>query len=169
MPEQPGTTDGRALRAAFGKFATGVAVVTALGADGRPEGMTVNSFTSVSLDPPLLLWCLRRDSSRHDRFAGAGHFGVNVLAADQHPVSRGFAGAGRPDDHVAWHLGHAGVPLLDGAIAHYVCRRADAYDGGDHLIVVGEVLAFRTSDGEPLLFHGGAYLPPPGRAVLEQT
>ncbi|MEU4622096.1 flavin reductase family protein [Actinoplanes sp. NPDC023801] len=151
-----GTSGNRDLRDAFGRFATGVAVITAY-EDGRPTGLTVNSLTSVSLDPPLLLWCLRRASQRRDVFAHAQHFGVNVLAADQRPASRWFAADRQPFDRVAWHAGHAGVPLLDGAIAHYVCRRAGDFDGGDHIIVLGEVVRFRCTDGEPLVFHSGAY------------
>ncbi|MER6830984.1 flavin reductase family protein [Streptosporangium sp. NPDC000563] len=148
----------RSLRDALGQFATGVAVVTAVTSRGDRLGVTVNSFTSVSLDPPLVLWCLSRRAPSAPAFAEAERFAVNVLAAGQEHLSRRFA-TPLPDKFagVETRLAPGGVPVLAGTVAHFACRAVTMYDGGDHLIFVGEVEHFRRQEGEPLVFHSGSY------------
>jgi len=150
--------DRRDFRRALGQFATGVTVVTARTADGRKVGVTVNSFSSVSLDPPLVLWSLSRQAPSLADFTHATHFAVNVLAAGQHHLSRQFS-TPLPDKFsgVEFAEGPAGVPLLSGVNAHFVCRNVRQYDGGDHVIFLGEVEDYKYSDGEPLVFHSGRY------------
>jgi flavin reductase (DIM6/NTAB) family NADH-FMN oxidoreductase RutF len=150
--------DPRALRNAFGAFATGVTVITTRQPDGTPRGFTANSFTSVSLDPPLLLVCLAKTAHSADVFASAPHFAVNILAEDQKAVSGLFASR-QPDkfDHCAWTPGPADVPLIDGALAQFTCARADLVDAGDHLILIGRVQDFSASDGQPLGYFRGGY------------
>lgn len=145
------------LRKAMSRFATGVAVITARD-DGGPQGMTVNSLTSVSLDPPLLLVCLDPGTRTAGALLGAGRFAVNVLGARQQGVSGIFARRG--EDHFAGVElpAHAsGVPLIPNALAHAVCTVDRAVQAGDHVVVFGLVtdLAFR--DGAPLVFFGGGY------------
>jgi flavin reductase (DIM6/NTAB) family NADH-FMN oxidoreductase RutF len=148
----------RDYRKALGQFATGVTVVTARASDGRRVGVTVNSFSSVSLDPPLLLWSLSRQAASFADFSTATHFAVNVLEAKQHHLSRQFS-TPLPDKFAGVECveGVAGVPILSGVIAHFVCRKVRQYDGGDHVIFVGEVEEYKYSDGEPLVFHSGRY------------
>ena len=150
--------DRRGFRRALGQFATGVAIVSARGKDARPVGLTVNSFSSVSLDPPLVLWSLAKHSPSYPDFAGATHFAINVLAADQHHLSRKFS-TPMPDKFadVDCEDGLAGCPLLKGATAHFVCRRVREFDGGDHVIFLGEVEDYKWREGEPLIFHSGRY------------
>jgi flavin reductase (DIM6/NTAB) family NADH-FMN oxidoreductase RutF len=156
--EEASGLDRRELRNALGAFATGVTVVTASPDQGGRVGVTANSFTSLSLEPPLVLWCLARDSSNLEAFRRAGHFAVNVLAVGQHHLSRLFATSGvdkfagvevRPGVH--------GIPLLDGCLAHYVCRSVRQIDAGDHVIFIGEIESYELSEGEPLVFHSGSY------------
>ncbi|MGW0595223.1 flavin reductase family protein [Streptosporangium sp. NPDC002607] len=158
----------RSLRDALGQFATGVAVVTAVTRRGDRLGVTVNSFTSVSLDPPLVLWCLARRAPSAPAFAGAERFAVNVLAAGQEHLSRRFA-TPLPDKFagVETHPAPGGSPVLTGTLAHFACRTVSTYDGGDHLIFVGEVEHFRRTEGEPLVFHSGDYrvFSPPDREM----
>ncbi len=150
--------DPRALRNAFGTFATGVTVATTRQPDGTPRGFTANSFTSVSLDPPLLLVCLAKTASSAQIFAEAPHFAVNVLAEDQKAVSGLFASR-TPDKfgHCAWTPGPADMPLIDGALASFTCSRHHLVDAGDHLILIGRVQAFTTSEGQPLGYFRGNY------------
>jgi flavin reductase (DIM6/NTAB) family NADH-FMN oxidoreductase RutF len=148
---------GRALRDALGRYATGVTVITMRGPDG-PLGMTANSFTSVSLDPALVLWCPAKRSSRHDSFVAATHFAIHVLAADQLDLCLRFARSGGNFDGVATDVTPEGQPALPGAMARFDCSRHALHDGGDHTIVVGRVLRATTrAEGEPLLFWGGRY------------
>jgi flavin reductase (DIM6/NTAB) family NADH-FMN oxidoreductase RutF len=150
--------DRRDLRKALGQFATGVTVVTTCTVDGRRVGMTANSFSSLSLDPPLVLWSMARDAPSFADFMGAGHFAVNVLAATQHHLSRQFSTPQADKfEGVACGEGLAGVPVLEGAIACFECRSVRQYDGGDHIIMVGEVEKYCRSEGEPLVFHSGRY------------
>ncbi|MFD1832765.1 MULTISPECIES: flavin reductase family protein [Streptomyces] len=153
------------LRRALGAFATGVTVVTVGGAS--PHGMTANSFTSVSLDPALVLVCVGRDTVMHGVLAGTDTFSVSVLAAGQEDVARYFASRSRPMgavqfDAVDWLPGRAAdAPLIAGAAAHFECAKWRVYDGGDHTICVGEVLALdEAPPGEPLVFHRGRFRPP---------
>ncbi|MEO0387719.1 MAG: flavin reductase family protein [Pseudomonadota bacterium] len=148
--------DQRELRNALGCFATGVTVVTTMTATG-PLGMTVNSFASVSLDPPLVLWSPARTSARFPAFEAASHFAIHVLAEDQRPLAERFARDGENFDGLDPQPGIGGVPLLAGAAALFQCAHAAGHDGGDHLIVVGEVLAMTASAQPPLLYHRGAY------------
>ena len=161
--------DTRDLRRALGQFATGVTVVTARGGDGRPVGVTANSFTSLSLEPPLVLWCIARDAASLPAFRECTHFAVNVLSSSQHHVSRLFATAGA--DKFATtevHDGPSGVPLLEGVLAHFVCRNVRQLDAGDHVIVMGEVERYETFGGEPLVFHSGSYRITTRHPELEQ-
>ena len=148
--------DARAFRDALGRFATGVTVVTILAASG-PMGMTANSFASVSLDPPLVLWSPARASSRFDLFAGAEHFAIHVLAAEQADLAGRFTRGGDGFDGLAYRSGPEGVPLLPQPLARFDCRRAAIHDGGDHVIVVGRVLRAAMRPGEPLLFSQGRF------------
>lgn len=151
------TFDTKAFRQALGAFPTGVAVVIA--ADGpHPTGITANSFTSVSLDPPLVLWCLAKDSQRYDIFAGAPGFTISILGAEHREVSARLA---RPGEHRLDGLPliktALGPPALAEALAVFECRHHDSKDGGDHTILIGEVVRFLRREGEPLVFHGGRY------------
>ncbi|MGB3247715.1 MAG: flavin reductase family protein [Tabrizicola sp.] len=152
------TSDPRALRNAFGAFATGVTVITTRQPDGTPRGFTANSFTSVSLDPPLLLVCLAKTAHSADVFAAAPHFAVNILAEDQKAVSGLFASrAADKFQQCAWTPGHADVPLLDGALAQFACANHQLVDAGDHLLLIGRVEAFATNEGQPLGYFRGSY------------
>jgi flavin reductase (DIM6/NTAB) family NADH-FMN oxidoreductase RutF len=150
--------DRRDFRRALGQFATGVTVVSTRAKDGRRVGITVNSFASVSLDPPLVLWSLSRQAASFADFANASHFAVNVLSASQHHLSRRFS-TPLPDkfEGVECLEGFAGCPLLKEATAHFVCRNIRQMDVGDHVIFLGEVEEYKWSDGEPLVFHSGRY------------
>jgi flavin reductase (DIM6/NTAB) family NADH-FMN oxidoreductase RutF/flavin-dependent dehydrogenase len=151
--------DLRELRHALGQFATGVTVATTRAADGRPVGITANSFASVSLEPPLVLWCLARDAGSLHAFRECTHFGVNVLSSSQHHVSRLFAthGADKFGGGTEVRDGPSGVPLLEGVLAHFVCRNVRQIEAGDHVVVIGEVESYEVHEGEPLVFHSGAY------------
>lgn len=146
------------LRAALGRFATGVTIVTCRGTRGDAVGLTCNSFNALSLDPPLVLWSLRRTSPSVKPFAAASHFAVNVLAEDQIELSRRFASA-VPDKfgEGVWHDGAGGAPLLVGAAAVFECERASHQVAGDHLLFIGRVLRLADAMLPPLVFHGGRY------------
>ncbi len=150
--------DRRDFRRALGQFATGVTIVSARCKDGRRIGMTVNSFSSVSLDPPLVLWSISRSAPSFADFSEASHFAINVLAANQHHLSRQFS-TPLPDKFAGVECteGAAGCPLLKGATAHFVCRKMREFDGGDHVIFLGEVEDYKWTEGEPLVFHSGRY------------
>jgi flavin reductase (DIM6/NTAB) family NADH-FMN oxidoreductase RutF len=151
--------DRRDYRRALGQFATGVTVVTTRTADGTPVGLTVNAFTSVSLDPPFVLWCLALSAGSAQAFLATSRFAVNVLGERQAGLAQRFAT--RHTDRfagVAWRVGPGGMPLLDGAIAHLVCRSFARQVAGDHLVCIGEVERYEYAPGEPpLVFHGGGY------------
>lgn len=154
----PGPDQARALRDALGDWATGVAVATTLDAAGQPVGMTVNSFAAVSLQPPLVLWSARHGVPPFDAFEVAEHYAIHVLSDQQQALSDRFAQAG--SDRFAglpWRPGRAGLPLLDGALARFECRVAHRYPGGDHLILVGEVLDVERAAGAPLVFQASGY------------
>ncbi|HYL09865.1 MAG TPA: flavin reductase family protein [Candidatus Acidoferrales bacterium] len=155
---KPAAWDEKELRRVLGQFATGVTVVTARGKDGAPVGTTVNSFTSVSLKPPLVLWCLAHSSQNLAAFRKTTHFAVNILSAGQHELSRRFA-LPAPDkfEGVDYEDGRAGVPLLKGVTAQIVCRKVRRLPGGDHDIFLGKVEEFQRYDGKPLVFHSGRY------------
>lgn len=146
------------LRVALGRFATGVTIVTCRDAAGSAVGLTCNSFNALSLEPPLVLWSLRRASPSLAAFTGAGHFAVNVLAEDQIELSRRFASpaADKFADGV-WHDGAGGAPLLVGAAAVFECAREAHQDAGDHVLFIGRVLRLADAALPPLVFHGGRY------------
>ncbi|WP_040646061.1 flavin reductase family protein [Rubellimicrobium thermophilum] len=147
--------DPRAFRRALGAFATGVTVVTTRGRDGRPVGITANSFASLSLDPPLVLWSPARASRRFGVFVEAEAFAIHVLAADQQAVCDAFVRADPVD--MPFLTGPEGLPLIGGCHARFLCRRHAVFDGGDHAILVGRVFEAMRSEAEPLVFHGGRY------------
>lgn len=150
--------DTRSLRNALGAFATGVTIVTTRRADGGDVGLTANSFSSVSLDPPMVLWSLAKTSSNIEAFREAKHFAVHILSADQDALSGQFASkTGDKFAAVKLGRGHDGIPLLHECAARFECRTAYQYEGGDHVIFVGEVLDFSHSERPPLIFHGGRY------------
>jgi flavin reductase (DIM6/NTAB) family NADH-FMN oxidoreductase RutF len=122
-----------------------------------PAGLTVNSFTSLSLEPPLILWCLNRASGCRAAFTTAGYFAVNVLAADQYETALGFAGPGDRFAGRACRTGAHGLPLLERTVGTLICRRDRIVPAGDHLVVIGEVLDHSARPGAPLLFVDGAY------------
>ena len=149
-------TPGRQLRQALGRFTTGVTIVTAAAQDGTRAGITVNSFASVSLDPPLILWSIERRSPSLEVFRQATHFCVNILAVGQEELCQRFSSpqadkfAGVPHS-----TGLGGSSKLAGSLAFFECRNHQQIDGGDHIILIGAVEAFAHSDGEPLVFFGG--------------
>lgn len=149
----------RSLRNALGRFATGVAVVTAVDQDGHPMGLTVNSFAAVSLNPPLVLWSLSNASHNLEAFRRASHHCINILAADQMDVSNRFATW--PVDRfagLAWRPGRGGAPRIDGCCARFEVKNDIQHAGGDHLIFVSLVECFdQAPERAPLLFHGGRY------------
>jgi len=150
--------DTRALRNALGRFATGVTIVTCLDGGGQRVGLTANSFNALSLDPPLVLWSLRRQSPSLAAFEGALNFAVNVLAESQVDLSRRFASsvADKFDEGI-WSAGLGGAPVLSGAAAVFECERHAVHDGGDHRLFVGRVRRMSDLSVAPLLFHSGHY------------
>ena len=154
----PQTFNEQALRQIFGSFATGVTVVTTGDALGRPRGMTANSFTSVSLAPPLILVCVATNAPIWPAFAASSHFAVNVLSENQREISGCFA---RPADDkfagIDWRAGQVGMPLIADAAAHLECRRVREIEAGDHMILIGEVLHAAHQQIAPLIFHRGTY------------
>ncbi|MGD9980108.1 MAG: flavin reductase family protein [Hyphomonadaceae bacterium] len=155
MTEQ--TDPEQAMRRAMGAFATGVTVVTARGADGVLSGMTVNSLTSVSLEPRLLLWCLGDGSARYRPFAEAEQWGVTILDANAEAVARRFAQAPAQDVADEEAEVFAGVTMLRGGLAQLACRTHHREQAGDHLIIIGEVLDVRVRPGDALTFFRGGY------------
>ncbi|MDC0737024.1 flavin reductase family protein [Cognatishimia sp. SS12] len=153
---QPDRENTRLLRDAFGRFATGVTVVTTQGADG-PVGITANSFSSVSLDPPLVLWAPSKTSRRYPYFAEADHYAIHVLGADQADLCMGFAKNAFALQHIEHERNIEGVPVLANCLARFECKRVAGYDGGDHMIILGEVLRAEMRDGDALAFFAGKY------------
>ena len=150
--------DVRDLRSALGQYATGVTVITALAPDGRQIGVTANSFTSVSLDPPIVSWCQAKKAPSLPDFEATTHFAVNVLAADQHHLSRQFATPSQDKfAGVDTLRGTAGVPLIEGTVARFSCRTLRRVEAGDHVIFLGEVERYEAEPDEPLVFHSGYY------------
>lgn len=156
--EVPRNLDARRLRQALGSFPTGVCLVTTVGDDGKREGMTINSFASVSLTPPLVLWSIREDTRSSDVFLASRHFIISVLAADQQALAGHFA---RPaaDKFAAYEdcfaPGLGGCPRLRGSTATFECAVYSRHREGDHIILVGKVEAFDSGDAAPLVFHAG--------------
>ena len=156
--------DPQEFRQALGSFVTGVTIVTARDGEGRPVGLTANSFNSVSLDPPMVLWSLSLRSGSLPVFRDAESWAVHILAADQQHLSDRFA---RPSDDRFAGLGDAdgeeGAPLIEGYAARFGCRARFEYEGGDHAIFLGEVVAFDRREAQPLVYHAGRY----GRVLTE--
>jgi flavin reductase (DIM6/NTAB) family NADH-FMN oxidoreductase RutF len=152
----PGPDHLRAYRDVLAQFATGVTVVTAMG-DCGPVGMTANSFSAVSLDPPLVLWCLERKSSRFGVLATARHFAIHVLGADQKNLSQSFARPVAADSAFSGQLTPEGAPILPGVLARFDCELHTTHDGGDHMILVGKVLRASYGKAAPLLFWNRLY------------
>lgn len=148
------SVDASQLRSAFGQFTTGVTVVTTQGTDGNPYGAMVTAFAAVSLDPPLAQITLTR-SSRAAKHLDGSSFAINILSSDQKEVAKHFAGEPM-DSEPEWVL-NGNVPVLLGNAATLECRAWNNYDGGDHIIVVGEVSSLTVGDADPLLFHEGAF------------
>lgn len=150
--------DVREFRQALGAFATGVTVITTVGQDGQPIGLTANSFNSVSLDPPLVLWSLAKKAFSLQDFQQAAHWTVHVLSAEQEALSNQFARAGEDKfAGVQTEAGLGGVPLLPDCAARFECTPEFQYEGGDHIIFVGRVERFERNAVAPLVFHAGRY------------
>jgi flavin reductase (DIM6/NTAB) family NADH-FMN oxidoreductase RutF len=150
--------DPRDFRNALGAYATGVTIITAAAPDGKPYGLTCNSFASVSLNPPLVLWSLVVFSQSMSVFQNASHFAVNVLGASQQALANKFAKSS--DDKFAgveWRPGLGNAPILADSVANFQCRAANRYYGGDHVIFLGAVEAYSYNRQEPLLFARGSY------------
>lgn len=149
--------DQDAFRAVLGRFASGVTIVTVLGANGRDYGMTVSAFSSVSLEPPLVMVCIGEEASLKPMIAEATHYGVSILASDQEPLSRRFAAHGERFDGIGFIRGENGMALIDGALAFMECRIVARHRAGDHTVVIGEVEAASVADARPLLYYRGGY------------
>ena len=149
----------KAFRDALSTFTTGVTIITTRGADGLPVGITANSFNSVSLDPPLLLVCLAKSAASLPAFTGAAAFAVNVLHIGQQPVSTRFATRGEDKfAGTATESWSTGVPIISGSLASFECRTSAQHDGGDHVILIGEVIRVRYEPRrDPLLYFRGKY------------
>lgn len=150
--------DASEFRAALGSFATGVTIVTTAQDQETPIGVTASSFNSVSLDPPLVLWSLAKKSRSLETFCETGHFAIHVLSCHQEALSNAFAQSGEDKfTGVEWETGQLGSPVLDEFSAKFECKTVHQYEGGDHIIFVGEVVDFEKRDHAPLVFHGGSY------------
>lgn len=150
--------DPREFRNALGSFATGVTIVTTLNDEESPVGITASSFNSVSLDPPLVLWSLGKKSNALKSFQESGHFAVHVLCNRQSDLSNQFSRSGSDKfAGVEWESGVLGSPILPDCMARFQCKTQYQYEGGDHIIFVGEVLEFENTPKSPLLFHAGSY------------
>jgi flavin reductase (DIM6/NTAB) family NADH-FMN oxidoreductase RutF len=163
--------DAMEFRRALGAYPTGVTVVTTKDAQGVPRGFTANSFTSVSLTPPLVLVCLAKAAHSHEVFTNAATFAINVLAESQKAISSLFASK-QPDkfESCKWHTGDTGVPLIDGAVARFDCRVHSCVDAGDHTILIGEVQALHhAADERPLGYCRGAYVSYQSEQLLAAT
>ena len=150
--------DPRDFRNALGTYGTGVTIVTAMGSDGTPYGVTCNSFASVSLNPPLVLWSLGMFSQGLTIFQNASHFTVNVLGVSQQELAMQFAkSSGEKFNGVEWTPGLGNAPIIAGSVATFQCRAANRYYGGDHVIFLGAVEAYAYTKQEPLLFSRGGF------------
>lgn len=149
-------SDPDSFRGALGQFVTGVTVVTTDSADG-PVAIVANSFASVSLDPPLVLWSPAKSSRRFEHFAGSRRFAINVLAASQRDVCAAVVQSKTAIAQIEHELSHCGMPLITGALATFECTLHATHDAGDHVIIVGEVTKAHHRTGDPLVFHAGIY------------
>lgn len=153
----PGPETQRAFRQALGSFATGVTLVTAMDGEGAPVGFVANSFSSLSMDPPLVLWSPAVSSRRYPVFAGARQFAIHVLGKDQTGWPARFARDGAGFQGLDWDLTPEGVPALPGVLARFDCSLHATHPGGDHLIIVGRVLRVTPGEGAPLVFAQGRF------------
>ena len=152
------SADAAAFRKTLGRFATGITIVTTLDEAGVPHGITVNSFTSVSLTPPLVLFCIGKPSQSLEPFLACKTFNINVLAAEQEALSSRFASKMEHRfEGTGWTAGANGAPLLPGVLAQLECTRAQTIEAGDHYILLGEVTASGARDGDPLLYFASKY------------
>jgi len=146
------------FRRACGRFATGVTIASVMDGAGTPHGLTVSSFTSVSLDPPLILICIGHQVTMIESFRAATHFGISVLSDEQRDLSESFARKGHDRfNGVKWHCGRSGVPLLEGALAAIECRVYQRFLSGDHDILVGLMLHAEIAEGTPLIYFASRY------------
>ncbi|MGE4336096.1 MAG: flavin reductase family protein [Pigmentiphaga sp.] len=152
------TFDSRELRDVLGQFITGVTIVTTVDTNGKPQGLTANSFSSVSLDPPLVLWSQSRAAPSHRAFSSCEHFAIHILANDQIQLSNRFAQSGDKFAGLPLTKGIGGVPLLDGCAARLECRHVTNHPGGDHLVFIGHIERIQKDSRPPLAFGGGRYL-----------
>ncbi|HEX7024747.1 MAG TPA: flavin reductase family protein [Gemmatimonadales bacterium] len=151
--------DPARFRQLCGHFATGVAVLTAADSQGRPQGMTANSFASVSLIPPLLSVNVDHSADMHRVMSAAGLFAVNILEGGQEALSRLFAGnESRPFDGIGYRIDDRGFILLDGVLATLTCEKHTSFEAGDHTIFVGRIVGGHVAPGRPLLYYRGGYL-----------
>jgi flavin reductase (DIM6/NTAB) family NADH-FMN oxidoreductase RutF len=173
--EMGASFDSKQFRGALGSFTTGITVITSRSKDGRDFGLTATSFNSLSLDPPMVLWSLDRKSSNADAFEKVDAFAIHVLAADQEHICKQFSTRGIDRfAGISCTRGHDDVPVIPGCLAVFECRIAHRYQGGDHVIMVGEVLALNTTPRDPLIFFGGKVSTPfeaaePSRAEAHPT
>ena len=151
-------TTPKDLRNAFGNFATGITVITSIDTKGKPQGITINSFSTVSLDPPLISWCIGREATLFNLFQQAEHFAVNILSIDQKPISELFASSSldKFSKH-SWSSGIKSLPLLNNCACQFLCSTEHRYPGGDHMILVGRVIQTKNNGSSPLIYHGGKY------------
>lgn len=150
--------DPDAFRAVLGRFATGVTIVTATGTDGRDYGMTVSAFSSVSLQPPLVLICIEHTASMYALLLETAHFAVNILSDTQEELARRFAETGAQRfTGIGYTRGDRNIPILNDVLAYVECRRIAQHDGGDHTIIVGETEAAVVREGKPLLYYRGGF------------
>ncbi len=148
----------RPLKDAFGRFATGIAVAACRNGDGEIKAITINSFTSVSLDPPLVLWCLENRASTYTSFISAERYSVNVLRADQRAVSDFYAGYIKdPIAEDGFEVWKTGAPVMKEHLAAFDCKIVARHDAGDHVILVGEVEQFHSEEGKPLVYYASNY------------
>ena len=154
---EPSVDTQRLFRDGLGRFASGVTVVTAATPEGGIIGMTANSFSSVSMDPPLVLWCPAKTSSRYTIFAKAPYFAIHVLSAEQQETALGFARSGTAFDGLDVQINEHGVPVLNDCLARFECDTRALHDAGDHAIMVGHVRSAAFREGEPLIFSQGRF------------
>ena len=152
------TADAALFRRVCGRFPTGVTVISVLDSENRPHGMTVSSFTSISLKPPLVMVCIDLRSTVLDHFRTSTHFVVNVLAHDQEHHSRRFSTPSETRFHgVEWRGAESGAPLIEGALAHLECSTSRWFEEGDHVVLIGKVERAGYREGKPLVFFGSSY------------
>jgi flavin reductase (DIM6/NTAB) family NADH-FMN oxidoreductase RutF len=156
--ERTGRVTSDEFRRACGRFATGVTIASVFDSAGSPHGLTVSSFTSVSLEPPLILICLGHAVTVIDHFRAASHFGINVLTEHQRDLSERFARKGEDRfNGIPWERGETGVPLIPGVLAAIECSTHHRIRSGDHDIFIGEMVRAKVADGEPLIYFAGGY------------